>query len=140
MTPERLLARLPEFYTQAERDLVRCACVQAFKTHSGQLAHTGRLRLEHPLCVATILAELGLDAPTVCAGVLHDVLLDGKRTLDEIDTTFGGEVTRILRAYLSLADLLLAAREIDSRFLAPRRQDRQINLARFGDKYRLYEV
>ena len=111
MSPERLLEALPEFYTQAERDLVRCACVQAFKTHSGQLSHSGRSRLEHPLSVATILAELGLDAPTVCVGVLHDVLLDGKRTLDEIDTTFGGEVTRILRAYLSLADLLLAARK-----------------------------
>jgi GTP diphosphokinase / guanosine-3',5'-bis(diphosphate) 3'-diphosphatase len=111
MTPERLLATLPEFYNQAERDMVRCACIQAFKTHTGQLSHTGRSRLEHPLSVAAILAELGLDAPTVCVGVLHDVLLDGQRTLEEIERDFGGELTRILRAYLSLADLLLAARK-----------------------------
>jgi guanosine-3',5'-bis(diphosphate) 3'-pyrophosphohydrolase len=111
MTPERLLAALPEFYTQAERDIVRCACVQAFKTHTGQLSHTGRSRLEHPLSVALILAELGLDAHTVCVGVLHDVLLDGRRSIEEIETAFGSEVPRILRAYLSLADLLLAARK-----------------------------
>jgi len=111
MTPEQLLAALPEFYTQVERDMVRCACIQAFKSHTGQLTHTGRSRLEHPLSVATILAELGADAPTVSVGVLHDVLLDGRRTLTEIESEFGDEVTRILRAYLSLVDLLQAARK-----------------------------
>jgi GTP pyrophosphokinase len=110
-TPENLLAALPEFYTPSERDLVLRACVLAFKSHTGQLTSGGRSRLEHPLSVATILADLGLDAPTVSVGVLHDVLLDGRHTLDEIEAVFGDEVSRILCAYLSLADLLLAARK-----------------------------
>src|SRR3989304_1245666 len=100
MNAEQLLQALPEFYTQPERDMVLRACILAFKSHTGQLSPSGKSRLEHPLSVSAILAELGLDAATVSAGVLHAVLLDARRTVYEIEAAFAHEVTRILRAYL----------------------------------------
>ena len=126
MTPEELLKSLPEYYTPAERELARRACELAFKIHTGQLIPhlagldaAGRSRpasrasgrgLDHPLGVAGILAELGLDAPTISAALLHDVLLDGRLTLRGLEQEYGADVARILRAYLGLARLLAAAR------------------------------
>ncbi len=110
MTPEDLLQCLPDYYSPEERELVRRACELAVKTHTGQLNNAGRPRLDHPLAVACILAELGLDASTLAAGLLHDVLLDGQRSLKEIEQEYSPDVARILRAYLGLARLLAAAR------------------------------
>ena len=67
-----LLSHHPE----ADINLVRRAYVFAARWHAGQLRKTGDPYIMHPLEVANIVAIHNLDAPSVCAGLLHDTVED----------------------------------------------------------------
>ena len=54
----------------------------AEQAHEGQLRKTGEPYITHPVAVATIVAELGLDARSVAAALLHDAVEDTGLTLE----------------------------------------------------------
>ena len=64
-------------------DLER-AYVAAEKAHSGQLRKSGEPYITHPVAVAQILTELGMDLPTIMAALLHDTVEDTSYSIDEI--------------------------------------------------------
>ncbi len=64
--------------------------------HSGQLRKSGTPYISHPLAVATILAELGMDAPTLVAALLHDTVEDTDYTLGECRVDFGPDIARLV--------------------------------------------
>src|SRR6201999_3017773 len=64
--------------------------------HRGQLRKSGDPYITHPLAVATILAELGMDTTTVVAALLHDTVEDTKLTLDDVRREFGDQVTPLV--------------------------------------------
>lgn len=64
----------------------------ADKAHAPQKRASGEPYILHPLAVATILANLQIDATTVIAALLHDVVEDTEYTLDQIEELFGHEV------------------------------------------------
>ena len=64
--------------------------------HRGQQRVSGAPYITHPLAVATILAELGMTAPTLCAALLHDTVEDTDYTLDELRAEFGEEIARLV--------------------------------------------
>lgn len=68
----------------------------AERYHRGQTRKSGDPYITHPLAVATILAELGMTSPTLCAALLHDTVEDTPYTLDELTTDFGEEVARLV--------------------------------------------
>ena len=68
----------------------------AERMHEGQKRKSGDLYITHPLAVATILAELGMTAPTLCAALLHDTVEDTAYTLDELKRDFGDEVLHLV--------------------------------------------
>ncbi|MDP9092112.1 MAG: bifunctional (p)ppGpp synthetase/guanosine-3',5'-bis(diphosphate) 3'-pyrophosphohydrolase [Actinomycetota bacterium] len=68
----------------------------AEECHRGQLRKSGDPYITHPLAVATILAELGMDTTTLVAALLHDTVEDTGLTLDEITAEFGSEVAHLV--------------------------------------------
>ena len=68
----------------------------AEQMHDGQKRKSGDPYITHPLAVATILAELGMTAPTLCAALLHDTVEDTAYTLDELKRDFGDEVLHLV--------------------------------------------
>ena len=88
---QNILSRLAANSTEAEQALVRKAYAYAAAAHAGQVRLSGEPYLSHPLAVAEILAELGFDAHSVAAGLLHDTVEDTKVTLEEVDAEFGAD-------------------------------------------------
>ena len=72
--------------------LLRRAYSIAEQMHRGQLRKSGEPYITHPLAVAEILAELGMDTTTLVAALLHDTVEDTSYTLEALERDFGGEV------------------------------------------------
>ena len=68
----------------------------AEECHRGQLRKSGDPYITHPLAVATILAELGMDTTTLVAALLHDTVEDTGYTLDDVTDEFGPEVSHLV--------------------------------------------
>jgi guanosine-3',5'-bis(diphosphate) 3'-pyrophosphohydrolase len=68
----------------------------AERYHRGQQRKSGDPYILHPVAVTTILAELGLTVPTLCAALLHDTVEDTDYTLDALRTDFGAEVAALV--------------------------------------------
>ncbi len=64
--------------------------------HRGQLRKSGDPYITHPLAVATILADLGMDTTTIVAALLHDTVEDTGYTIEQLETDFGAEVARLV--------------------------------------------
>jgi guanosine-3',5'-bis(diphosphate) 3'-pyrophosphohydrolase len=68
----------------------------AERMHDGQKRKSGDPYITHPLAVATILAELGMTSPTLCAALLHDTVEDTSYTLEQLTADFGDEVRHLV--------------------------------------------
>ena len=77
----------------------------AEKAHSGQLRKSGEPYITHPVAVAQILTELGMDLPTVMAALLHDTVEDTSYSIDQIKAEFGDEVTSLVDGVTKLDKL-----------------------------------
>ena len=77
------------------RGLVRAYEI-AHLVHEGQLRKSGEDFIQHPIGVARILAEQGMDATTIIAAFLHDSVEDTSLELQELRTIFGDEVADII--------------------------------------------
>ena len=85
-------------------DLER-AYVAAEKAHSGQLRKSGEPYITHPVAVAQILTELGMDLPTVMAALLHDTVEDTSYSIEQIKAEFGDEVTSLVDGVTKLGHI-----------------------------------
>ncbi|MFZ0217804.1 MAG: bifunctional (p)ppGpp synthetase/guanosine-3',5'-bis(diphosphate) 3'-pyrophosphohydrolase [Candidatus Dormiibacterota bacterium] len=86
-----------------DQALVERAYERASIAHSGQRRLSGEGYVEHPLAVAGILADLGLDATTLAAALLHDTVEDTSLTIEEIEAEFGPEVTLLVQGVTKLS-------------------------------------
>ncbi len=77
-------------------ELIRRAYRYAEEAHRGQLRRSGEPYITHPIAVAMILADLRLDATTLAAALLHDVVEDTKATDEEIVRQFGADVAALV--------------------------------------------
>ena len=68
----------------ADINLINQAYVYSARVHDGQMRLSGEPYLSHPLEVSGILAEMRLDAVSIAAGLLHDVIEDTHATPEEI--------------------------------------------------------
>ena len=83
-------------HPKGDVEVIQRAYDIAERMHQGQTRKSGDPYITHPLAVATILAELGMTAPTLCAALLHDTVEDTPYTLEELRTDFGDEVVRLV--------------------------------------------
>lgn len=79
--------------------------------HKGQVRKSGEAYIIHPLSVALILAELGMDEKAVAAGLLHDVAEDTRCKQNCLENNFGEEVTFLVNGVTKLSKLECSSKE-----------------------------
>jgi GTP pyrophosphokinase len=107
---EDLAEKVTRYHPDAPIELIQRGYVVSAKYHKGQLRMNGEPYLTHPLEVANILAELKLDAVTVTAGLLHDVLEDTLMAPDELRKQFGDEVYQLVDGVTKIAQVYLTSK------------------------------
>ncbi len=91
-----LIERVSGYLSEQVADTVREAYDFAEKCHCGQSRLSGEPYIVHPLQTALFLANLNLDAHTIIAALLHDVVEDCEITLEDISSRFGEEVAQLV--------------------------------------------
>ena len=94
-----------------DTSLIVRAAETATVAHAGQLRRSGEPYITHPIAVAGIVADLGLDAMTVAAALLHDAVEDTGVTTEVIDRDFGPSVALIVDGVTKLDRLQFDSKE-----------------------------
>ena len=106
-----VLDKINESYGEADRTFLIKAYRYAEKMHENQKRASGEPYFTHPCAVAEILVDLGLDAPTVAAAFLHDVIEDTPATPDDIKREFGDEVYHLVDGVTKLDKIKFQSHE-----------------------------
>lgn len=116
----------------------------ATKAHTGQKRLSGEPYIIHPLAVANMLVEWGMDIDSVLAGVLHDTVEDSDTTLEEIESLFGQNVaflvdgvTKVSQARSGMQDLkhyLPQTKDNLSKLLIAVGQDVRVIIIKLADR------
>ena len=80
------------YQPQADFDLIKRAYEFAYEKHNGQMRKSGEPYITHPIAVAATIAEMRLDASSICAALLHDVAEDCNVSDAEMSQRFGPEI------------------------------------------------
>jgi GTP diphosphokinase / guanosine-3',5'-bis(diphosphate) 3'-diphosphatase len=93
---EPLIKTVRATHPKVDVRLIERAYDVAAQQHAGQVRKSGDPYITHPLAVATILAELGMNHETICAALLHDTIEDTDYTLAELRRDFGDDVATLV--------------------------------------------
>jgi len=93
------------------KELVIKAYNLAAEAHSEQRRISGELYVSHPVEVASILVDMGMDTNTVVAGLLHDVIEDTRYTYDELKDIFGEEIAELVDGVTKLGKIKYKSKE-----------------------------
>ena len=108
---EMLVKKIKENCVNINMDMVDKAYNLAFEAHKEQKRDSGEPYIIHPIEVATILAELGMDTSTIVAGLLHDVIEDTEYTYDDIKKIFGEEVANLVSGVTKITKMEYKSKE-----------------------------
>ncbi len=108
---EAILMKIYEYYVGDERDLLLRAHDFARAAHQNQKRASGEPYFIHPCAVAEILVELGLDAETVAAALLHDVIEDTPATEEDLRREFGEGVLTLVEGVTKLDKIVFKSQE-----------------------------
>lgn len=111
ITIEDILNKERENYPNFDADLVRKAYEYAKENHGDQCRKSGEPYMIHPMHVAYILAELGLDDETLCAALLHDVVEDTPKTHEDLVKDFGTAIAEMVAGVTKLGKLRYTTQE-----------------------------
>lgn len=94
-------------------DKIKKSFEYAKSLHDGQFRLSGEPYISHPVSVAVIVAELGLDTDSICAALLHDTVEDcsEKTSLDIISKMFGNEVAMLVDGVTKIIQVQIADKE-----------------------------
>jgi GTP pyrophosphokinase len=140
-----LIAAHRRVFPGADAGLLRRAYAVADHWHSGQVRKSGAPYITHPLAVAILLADIGMDTTTLVAALLHDTVEDTGLTIGQVKAEFGAEVAVLVDGVTKLdgskwgdhaegetfRKMILAA-SIDLRVLVIKLADRVHNLRTLG--------
>ncbi len=110
-TYEELLANIKKTGKKYDIALIKKAYDLAEKSHVNQKRRSGEPYIIHPLSVASTLLEMGMDSPSVAAGLLHDVVEDTDVTLEEIRKMFGTDVEKLIDGLTKISKIEYSTRE-----------------------------
>ena len=116
----------------ADMELIDQAVCYAKEQHEGQKRKDGSPYIIHPLAVAEIVAEMGLDTDAILGALLHDCIEDTPSTHDEIAKRFGPVVAELVEeSYREAVVLLIIMLEEEGEDM----QEHPLNLLYRQDKY-----
>jgi GTP diphosphokinase / guanosine-3',5'-bis(diphosphate) 3'-diphosphatase len=102
---EGIVKEMLRHYADGDAELVRRAYAYASEAHGAQKRVSGEPYITHPAAVAMLIAELGMEAATIAATLLHDVPEDTARTTEDIRLEFGDEIGRLVEGVTKLGRL-----------------------------------
>ncbi len=108
---EELLTKIEKAFGPEAVDKIREVYEFAAKAHEGQKRSSGEPYSIHPLAVANILMDLGMDVDTISAGLLHDTIEDTGVTKEELMERFGDEVANMVDGVTKLSRLSYKSKE-----------------------------
>ena len=111
----------------------------AKKYHEPQVRKSGEPYITHPVAVAEIAANLHLDAPSIMAALLHDVVEDTEASLKDVEALFGKQVTKLVDGLskldkLNFSDVIEAQAENFRKMLLAMSSDIRVMLIKLCDR------
>ena len=127
------------YLREEERDVLERAYSLAEHAHRGQSRLSGEAYVTHPLAVAGILADLGLDADTLVAALLHDTVEDTDVTREQLREEFGDHVAKLVDGVTKLGKIHVHTREQAQaenirKMLVAMAEDIRVVLIKLGDR------
>lgn len=108
---EELISKIKANGNNVDIDLVKKAYDLAFEAHKEQKRESGEPYITHPISVAMILADMGMDTNTIVAGLLHDVIEDTDYTYEDISNIFNVEVANLVDGVTKLGKIKYKSKE-----------------------------
>lgn len=108
---ERFKEYLQKQNIEFNYDIIRKAFEFCVEVHKGQLRQSKEEYYIHPVSVAMIVAQLGLDSEAVCAALLHDTVEDTDTSLEDISRKFGEEVALLVDGVTKIGRLSFVSKE-----------------------------
>jgi len=106
-----ITSELLRYNPNYDAELLDRAYLTAEKLHDGQKRKSGEPYIIHPIAVAKILAEIGMDDHTIAAGILHDVVEDTHYTLEDVQKEFGEDIALMVDGVTKLTNLVYSTKE-----------------------------
>ena len=136
---QALEQRLGAYLSQEQVARVRQAYFIGAHAHAGQTRKSGEPYITHPVAVAAILADLGMDAETIIAAILHDTLEDTPLPRSELEAKFGATVAALVDGVTKLdkvkfRSLQDAAAESFRKMLLAMARDLRVILIKLADR------
>ena len=91
-----LIDNVQTYQKKEDIEKIRNAITFSKKAHSKQFRDSGEPYINHPLEVANLLTEIKLDSSSIASGLLHDTVEDTRTTINQIESEFGEEVSRLV--------------------------------------------
>lgn len=124
--------------TEKEEKLIEKAYALAKRAHEGQKRMSGEPYFSHVVATAKILAKLGMDAKTIAAGLMHDVLEDTEVKEVEMRKEFGDEIVFLVNGVTKLGTLKYRGHErhVESlrKFFVAMANDLRVVIIKFADR------
>ena len=108
---KELLAAVGKYLTQEQVTRIEEAAEFGASAHKGQKRLSGEPYIAHPVAAAAILADLHLDADTLIAAILHDVIEDTPTPKDQLAARFGADVAELVDGVTKLDAIQFKSRE-----------------------------
>ncbi|QOT01070.1 bifunctional (p)ppGpp synthetase/guanosine-3',5'-bis(diphosphate) 3'-pyrophosphohydrolase [Brevibacterium sp. JNUCC-42] len=136
---EEILSKANSYMSDEDVTMLERAYDLARKAHEGQVRKSGVPYIMHPIAVAGILTDMHMDAVTVAAGFLHDVVEDTEFTLDDLRKDFGSEVAHLVDGVTKLEKIKYKSKEEQlaenhRKMLVAMAQDIRVILIKLADR------
>lgn len=106
-----LLTAYKSRHPKGSVSLINTAYEMARLAHANQNRSSGELYINHPIAVARIVADIGLDEVSIVAALLHDAVEDTEITISDVESNFGSEVSAIVDGVTKLERLQFDSKE-----------------------------
>lgn len=108
---QELIAKIKGDMSESDKNKIHEAYDCATEAHEGQKRRDGSDYVTHPIAVAEIVAEMGLDAESLISALLHDCIEDTELGYDKIKAKFGKEVADIVEGVSKLTRMPYTSKE-----------------------------
>lgn len=138
-TIDDLIKKVLSYNPDADIELLRKTYIFSSEAHGSQKRMAGSPYIEHPLAVASILADMKMDTTTIAAGLLHDTIEDTNATVKDIKTLFGNEIAFLVNALTKLSKMEFMTKEEAQaenfrKMLLAMAEDVRVILIKFADR------
>lgn len=140
ISPEKILKDFSAYAPHVETDILAKAFDYSLKAHAHQARASGEDYFIHCQAVAESLIEWKMDLPTVCAGLLHDVIEDTPVTSENLRREFGEEITKLVIGMTKLDSLKFSSHDETQaenwrKMLLATAQDIRVIIIKLADRF-----